>query len=387
MASAQKRGNRWIGRYRGPDGKERTKTFDRQREAKAWAEAGEARVRQGTWTDPSRAKVYIEELANQYLATRQLKPKTVASYRSLLDSCILPRWGRVRLDQVSFSDVMEWVSDMRGSKGQTLSASRRRQAYHLLCAILDVAVHDDRVVRNPARPKGDSPSRSRFLPRPTVGKEHRYLTAQEVQRLADACQPWDTLIYVMAYGGLRWGEAAALRVDDVDELRGRLKVDETLVEINGHHSFGSPKSHAVRTVALPGFLRERLAPLLLGKAPRDLLFTSRNGQPLRNSNWRRTFDKAVQRAGLPRLTPHDLRHTAASLAISAGANVKVIQSMLGHQSAALTLDTYAGLFQTDLDEVAERLNAAHANALADSLRIPGPIASMPGGAQVPRQQA
>ncbi len=70
----------------------------------------------------------------------------------------------------------------------------------------------------------------------------------------------------------------------------------------------------------------------------------------------------------PVITPHDLRHTAASLAISAGANPKGVQTMLGHKSAALTLDTYAGLFEDDLNNVAERLDPAASESAADGLR-------------------
>ncbi len=78
-----------------------------------------------------------------------------------------------------------------------------------------------------------------------------------------------------------------------------------------------------------------------------------------NSNFRHdVFDPAVTRAGLAPLTPHDLCDTAASLAISAGANIKTIQRMLGHASAAMTLDIYAGLFDDDLDRVGERLSDA-----------------------------
>jgi integrase len=66
-------------------------------------------------------------------------------------------------------------------------------------------------------------------------------------------------------------------------------------------------------------------------------------------------------AEFPRVTPHDLRHTAASLAVSAGANVKAVQRMLGHASAAMTLDVYADLFDDDLDAVARALND-HATA-------------------------
>lgn len=71
------------------------------------------------------------------------------------------------------------------------------------------------------------------------------------------------------------------------------------------------------------------------------------------------FAGAVHRAGVQKITPHDLRHTAASLAVSAGVNVLALQRMLGHQSAKVTLDTYADLFDTDLDAVAVTLHAAY----------------------------
>ena len=89
----------------------------------------------------------------------------------------------------------------------------------------------------------------------------------------------------------------------------------------------------------------------------DLVFTTWRGKPLRNLNFRRdVFDRAADDAGLHGLTPHELRHTAASLAVSAGANVKAVQRMLGHASAAMILEVYSGLFDDDLDGVAERLD-------------------------------
>lgn len=106
-----------------------------------------------------------------------------------------------------------------------------------------------------------------------------------------------------------------------------------------------------------------------GKAADDLVFTAPGGGVLRNTNFRsRVFDRAKKELGLPRLRVHDLRHTAASLAIASGANVKAVQSMLGHASSAMTWDVYAGLFTDDMDAVAERLDAAVSLARADSLR-------------------
>jgi integrase len=110
-------------------------------------------------------------------------------------------------------------------------------------------------------------------------------------------------------------------------------------------------------VPIPGFLADLLAEIVAGKAANDLVFTTWRGKPLRNLNFRRdVFDKAAADAGLAGLTPHELRHTAASLAVSSGANVKAVQRMLGHASPAMTLDVYSGLFDDDLDGVAARLD-------------------------------
>jgi len=98
---------------------------------------------------------------------------------------------------------------------------------------------------------------------------------------------------------------------------------------------------------------------MAGKAAQDLVFTAPHGGLLRLMNFRRrSFDPAVHVAGLDGLTPHDLRHTAASLAVASGANVKAVQRMLGHASAAMTLDIYAGLFDDDLEALAEKMDAA-----------------------------
>ncbi|WP_093582659.1 tyrosine-type recombinase/integrase [Geodermatophilus amargosae] len=103
----------------------------------------------------------------------------------------------------------------------------------------------------------------------------------------------------------------------------------------------------------------RLVEARAGKSSDDLVFTAPRGGVIMLRNWRRRlFDPALRRAGLGDVTPHELRHTAASLAVAAGANVKVVQRMLGHANATMTLDVYSGLFNGDLDAVADRLDAA-----------------------------
>lgn len=171
--------------------------------------------------------------------------------------------------------------------------------------------------------------------------------------------PYDVFVHLVAYTGLRFGEAAGLRVGGLDLDRGRLRVDTSLVEVLGQLEETTPNSHRTRTVPVPRFLREQLAALASGRDPPDRLFTTKNGRSLRNSNFRhQVSDPAVRRAGLAPLTPHDLRDTGASLAVASGAAVKAVQRMLGHASAALTLDVYAGLFDDELDDVADRMSGA-----------------------------
>ncbi|WP_344230826.1 tyrosine-type recombinase/integrase [Microbacterium binotii] len=119
---------------------------------------------------------------------------------------------------------------------------------------------------------------------------------------------------------------------------------------------GEPKSWERRTVAFPAFLDVALAALCIGKRPDDIVFSDGAQylrQPRTSKSWLLT---GLRVAGIERLTPHDLRHTAASLAVSAGANVKVLQRMLGHKCAAMTLDTYADLFDDGRDDVATKLD-------------------------------
>ncbi|WP_231983533.1 site-specific integrase [Mycobacterium sp. E2733] len=185
-----------------------------------------------------------------------------------------------------------------------------------------------------------------------------YLTAEQLQRLAAESGRYRSLVLLLGVGGLRWGEAAALRVCDIDFLRRRVELHRNVVDVNGTMFVGTLKTNKNRAVALPPFVNDALAQTAEGKERDELLWPSRTGgyrgPPSSPDSW---LAGAVRRCqsqdkSFPRVTAHDLRHTAASLAISAGANPKVVQRMLGHASAAMTLDVYADLFESDLDKVA-----------------------------------
>ena len=120
---------------------------------------------------------------------------------------------------------------------------------------------------------------------------------------------------------------------------------------------------------MPAFLLDELKVRTKDRAPDKLLFTSPRGDVLGVRSARRaSFDRAVAEVGLVGFTPHALRHTAASLAVNAGANVLTVQRMPGHKKPSMTLDVYSDLFDGDLDEVAGRLERVRADAAADLLR-------------------
>ncbi|MDT0263975.1 tyrosine-type recombinase/integrase [Jatrophihabitans lederbergiae] len=161
------------------------------------------------------------------------------------------------------------------------------------------------------------------------------------------------VIFVLAYCGLRWSEIAALHVGAGGLDKRRLTVGAAVVEVG----------HEVRWMSIPRFLVDDLHAHIGERTTDDLLFTAPEGGVMRNRNARRAwFNRAATAAGETGLTPHELRRTAASLAVSAGANVKAVQRMLGHASAAMTLDLYADLFDDDLEAVADRLDVLRESA-------------------------
>lgn len=349
---------KFLARHRNPEtDREVSKSFDRKQDAQRWLDAQTARIVRGDWVDPRRSRQTFGALVPGWLETRaDRKPTTLAAYESLLRTQVMPRWGTVPLAKITHTQVAAWVAGMRAGG---LSASRTRQAYHLFSTVLGMAVRDGLLARNPALEVD--------LPRMST-KDRRYLTHDQLGDLADLCGPHRTMTLVLGYCGLRWGEAAALRVRRVDLLRGRVEIMESVTEVNGRQVWGSPKTHQRRTVVVPRFLREALADQCHGKGLDELVFPSRSGMPLRVGSYRRThFNAAAVEIGAPGLVPHELRHTAASLAIASGASIKGVQAMLGHASAAMTLDRYGHLLGDELDAVAERLEAARTASLGAAL--------------------
>jgi integrase len=359
---------RYRARYVGPDKRWKSKTFDRKIDADRWVRHQLSSVDQGEWIDPVLRRTQFNELADRWLSTIiGLRPKTRANYESLLTCHVLPRFGEHELAQINRVAAREWLA---GLQAAGLSASRTRQARQVLSSILELAVDGGYLSANPARGLKVQGGHER---------EMLHLDTAEVRALIDAVEELrpgsGLLVQILAYGGLRWGEAVAIRRGRCDLLRSKLMIRESLSEVRGHLYFGPTKTHEDRVIVLPRFLRDAMN-LHLGQyvaAETDaLVFTSPKGEPLRISNWRRrVWRPACEASGMPGgLRIHDLRHTAASLLVSAGANVKVVQRHLGHSTATQTLDRYAHLFTEDLEAVAERLDQVWAAGNESFTRAP-----------------
>jgi integrase len=373
MAFVERRAkDRWRARYRGPDGRERSKTFRRKIDADRFLATTEADKARGSWIDPALGRISLADWTERYLKTVvHLKPKTRAGYESLLRTHITPAFGRVSLSRVGPVEVREWVASLIA---RDLSASRVRQAYFLLSAMLQAAVESDYLARNPCS--------GVRLPRVRT-REMRFLSADELKGLAQSVGRYKALVYVLAYGGLRWGEAAALRRGRCDLLRSRIDVVESLAEVNGSLHFGPTKTHQNRTVRLPRSVSELLATHLAANVPSRpdaLVFTAPNGGPLHLSNFRRRiWIPALRHAGLPeRLRIHDLRHTCAALLIAQGGHPKAVQAHLGHSSIAVTFDRYGHLFPDELDQLAEAMDGVFRESSAAPVRPGRGLAIMAG---------
>ncbi|GAA3278943.1 tyrosine-type recombinase/integrase [Nesterenkonia halobia] len=358
MASIAKRPNgQWRARYRDARGKEHARHFRRKAEARNWLDEVSASVLTGTYVDPARSRSTVATVADAWSRTPSWSESTRSRNASILNAHVLPRWGDARLADLHHEDIQTWVNELvdSGMAGGTV-----RKTFGVLNGVLTQAVKTKRLAMNPAADV--------MLPRQDI-KRRRYLSGVQVEALASAAGERAPIVHVLAYAGLRFGELAALKRGAVDPARRRFRIEESVTEVDGQLVWSEPKDHQRRSVPWPDFLDGEISASIEGKTDDDLLFPSPSGGVLRVRNMRRAwFDAAAAEAGFPGLTPHEMRHTAASLAVSAGASVLALQRILGHDKPSTTLDVYSDLFDEDLDFVAERLSERRATAAADHLR-------------------
>jgi integrase len=328
-----------------------SRVFERRADAVAWEQDQRRRLRSGEWLDPRRGHVPLKDIAELWLASRQaVKRRTWETDRGVWQNYIAPRWANWPVSSITSAEVAAWLGQLlkRG-----LARSTVTRALAALRSLLDFAVADGRVTLNVAA-SVRTPAGGR------ARREGQALATDELVALVAACRGrYAELVLVLAFQGLRWGELAGLQVGDRVLVPGPgLRLSRTVLASNGGGELYTDtlKSSRARTVPLVPLVVPIIERWSQGKAAKEWLFSAPEGGPLRETNWKRSvrWAEAKRAIGRPGLRVHDLRHTAASIWLGAGADPKVVQRVLGHASATMTMDLYGHLIDRNLWQAARR---------------------------------
>lgn len=261
---------RYLVRYRKPDGTQTTKRgFPRKKDAEDWLHDIESAKLRGEFIPVSAGRTRLAELYPGWLAAKRVHctPGWVVDLETAWRTHVEPTWAQLPVGQIRAGDIQQWVADLDRSPTIVI------RAHGVLAGILDDAVRDGKIRTNPAR--------GVKLPRKSAARS-RYLTHAEVQAVAEA-SGHELLVYTLAYCGLRWGEATALRVRDVNLLRRRISVTRAVRYIRGTgFRVGETKGRENRTVPVPEFLASMLEDAITGSdGPDALLFPAPRAEYLR----------------------------------------------------------------------------------------------------------
>lgn len=345
---------RYRVRYRKPDNTQTDRRgFKRKRDAELWAaDHVVTALADGTFVDPVKGRIHFGRLYEKWIAANESlwKPSHLEPVKSDWNNHLRDVFANRQIGSIQHSEVQQVVNELAAAYAPTTVL----RCFGIIKGVFELAQRDG-VIRNM------QPIENVNLPHKPERKENRhYLTPEQLIRLADCSGYYRTLVLLLGFCGLRWGEAAALRPDDIDTKARRIHVRRSITKSKAGYIEGTPKSYEIRDVAIPPKLIPLLEDAKKGKGPDDKVFTDPDGHVLRHRSIgkgaRGWWIHALNDAGITPMVPHDLRHTAASIGVSSGMNVKALQRMLGHKSAAVTLNVYADLFETDLDDAAGNLD-------------------------------
>jgi integrase len=298
-----------------------------------------------------------------------VRPRTYASYRQLCTLYIIPSLGQIGLNQLAPQQIRAFLNYLSGRRvkrtDRIMSVRTVTYCHAILRRSLNQAVRLGLLARNPATmidPPRSEKHEAQFL---TVEQARALLMSVSNDRLG--------CLYTLAlHSGLRQGELLGLTWDCVDLDIATLTVCKSLQRVDGRLQYVEPKSKSSRRTvqltrvaiaALHTHRKRQLAERLLagsGWQENNLVFPNTAGKPYDASNIINQFHKALERAGLPRIRFHELRHTCASLLLTQDVPMKVVQEILGHSDYYLTANTYSHVIPELKREAADRLDALFA---------------------------
>jgi integrase len=309
-------------------------------------------------------RLTVDRYLHDWLATTRssLRPSTVRSYEGHIRLYLVPFLGSIPLARLGARQVEAMFAQLQV---HGLSPSTIQRVRATLRVALGRAVKHGLVVQNAAQ-LASAPRTERRIVEP--------MPPDQARRLLEALRGhrWEALYVVALATGLRRGELLGLRWKDVDLDSGQITVRHALQRVDGKLTLVEPKTErSRRTVPLPasvgGVLRRHRTTqnehrLLLGGTWQDLgfVFTTGHGTPLGGSNVTRAFQGLLDKAELPRVRFHDLRHACASFMLAQGAPMRVVMEQLGHSQIGLTMNTYTHVMDDALRAAAERMDTLFA---------------------------
>ncbi|WP_245813863.1 tyrosine-type recombinase/integrase [Rhodococcus marinonascens] len=344
------KGKRWLVRW-DESGRRVSKAFENKEVAVAFMGRTSTEQADGTYITKDKRDVTLSDVWPLWWSGKAGKSKSTRDGYQAAWKHIEPKWGSVACQEISRAAVAAWLPTLtgrlRGDDGERLplSESSTQKVIITLNGLLEMAVEERIVLSNPIRTK-DAPRQK--------SSQRRYLSVAEVDRLSAVMPSGITrlIVNVLIRTGIRPGEAFGLQVGDLDASRGRLRISR---DVDAKGAADDTKTGKHRDVPVGGELLLDLEDAAEGRGREEWLLADSRGGWTRN-RWRTVWKTATEGAGLDDLDTYELRHTAASLAIHSGANVKTVQRMLGHSSAAMTLDIYGHLWDEELDALPKAMD-------------------------------
>ncbi len=302
----------------------------------------------GTWMD-----VWFENVAKI-----KVRPSSHQTYRGYIDNHIKPSIGNIPLEKLTTMELqkfyrklltsgrVERVEAAKQPKG--LSAKTVRNINQVISSAMDFAIAQKIIAGNPCKAVA--------LPK-IEHKEMQTIPAERLQAFLTEAKA--TGVYEMYYielaTGLRRGELLGLKWEDIDMKQGIIRVRRQIARINGKIVEAPLKTkNSYRTVTISPQAIEVLNQQKV-KTNDEYVFPSSNGGPISPDSVNNMLGRVLERARIPKVRFHDLRHTFATLALQNGVDIKTVSGMLGHFSAGFTLDTYAHVTTAAQKEAAQTM--------------------------------
>lgn len=350
-----KKNNRWIAQAT-IDGKRKSFYGKTRKEANEKLTKALSEVQRNVYIEPSKMKLseWLDEWFNTYKKP-SLKPKTLESYKGLIDLYIKPEIGNIILKDLRPEPIQK-LYNKKSKEG--LSPRTVKYIHTVLHGALKQAATNELIPRNYTE--------GAALPKQEKTKDIRILTQDEQKRFIDACKA-DYLgmafILVLATG-LRRGEILGLKWDDIDLTEGTLTVRNTINRIKDMESgkyeimHGTPKTKAgQRRIPIPANVVEMLKTYKPDPDERKgLVFPSTAGTPIEPRNLNRKFYKLMKQANIEGVNLHALRHTYCSSLLKNGVQPNIVKELMGHSSITVTLNIYAHIMPEEKHEAVNKIN-------------------------------